>query len=87
MLSKADCYDVFVLLQIAHRFSEQDLFELGLAQLEKEGYEQLRYAKHELLKCRTELFKIIVKTHNRLKVEQNKGISILEVDQLIKEFS
>ena len=34
-----------------------------------------------------ELFKIIVKTHNRLKGETGKGISILEVDQLIRDFS
>lgn len=84
---RAEAYDVFVLLQAAHRFSEQELFEVGLAQLEREGYEQLRYGKHELLRCPMELFKIIVKTHNRLKAETARGISILEVDQLIKEYS
>jgi hypothetical protein len=67
MTNRAENYDVFILLQIAHRFSEQELFEVCLSLLEKEGYEQLRYAKHELLKCPMELFKIIVKTHNRLK--------------------
>lgn len=34
-----------------------------------------------------ELFKIIVKTHNRRKGETGRGISILEVDHLIRDFS
>jgi signal recognition particle GTPase len=34
-----------------------------------------------------ELFKIIVKTHNRQKSDKGCGISILEVDQLIKDYS
>jgi hypothetical protein len=84
MTNRAENYDVFILLQIAHRFDEQELFENCLSQLEKESYEQLRYAKHELLKCPTELFKMIIKTHNRLKSEKNKGIQFLEIDQIIK---
>lgn len=58
-----------------------------MAQLEKEEYEQLRYAKLELLRCPVEIFKMIIKTHNRMKVEKHRGVSFLEIDQLIKEFS
>ena len=67
MVHKADQYDIFALIQLAHRHDEQDIFEVCLSQLEKEGYEQLRYAKHELFKCPQELLKMIIKTHNRMK--------------------
>ena len=34
-----------------------------------------------------ELFKMIIKTHNRFKAEKHKGVSFVEIDQLIKEYS
>lgn len=58
-----------------------------LAHLDKEEFEQLRYAKLELLRCPMELFKMVIKTHNRMKAEKHKGIPFLEIDQLIKDFS
>ena len=67
MIGKAESYDVFILFQVAHKFNEQNIFEACVSQVDKEGYEQLRYAKHELLKCPIELFKMIIKAHNRMK--------------------
>jgi hypothetical protein len=74
MTTKVEQYDIFILMQLAHKYDEQEIFEVCLSQLEKESYEQLRYAKHELLRCPTELFKMIIKTHNRTKAEKGKGI-------------
>jgi hypothetical protein len=34
-----------------------------------------------------ELFKMVIKTHNRTRAEKHKGIQFLEIDQLIKDFS
>jgi hypothetical protein len=87
MIAKAEHYDIFILMQLAHKFDEQEIFEVCLAHLEKEDFEQLRYAKLELLRCPTELFKMVIKTHNRMKAERHKGISFTEIDQLIKDFS
>ena len=30
---------------------------------------------------------MVIKTHNRMKAQNHRGISFLEIDQLIKEFS
>lgn len=46
----------------------------------------MNYSRFELLKCKEELFKLIVKTHNRAKNEGHKGLSYVEIDQIIKEF-
>ena len=51
MLARIESYDLFILMQLAHRHDEQELFEACISQLEKENFEQLRYAKHELLRC------------------------------------
>lgn len=87
MINRADQYDIFMLMQLAERYEEQDIFEVCLSHFEKEEFEQLRYAKHELLRCSSELFKMVIKTHNRARTERHKGISYSEIDQLIKEFS
>ncbi|MCB0370350.1 MAG: hypothetical protein KDD45_13225 [Bdellovibrionales bacterium] len=87
MVKRADQYDIFVLMQLAQFYDEQDIFEACLGQLEKEEFEQLRYAKLELLHSPIALFKMVIKTHNRMKVEHQKGISFLEIDNLIKEYS
>jgi len=39
-----------------------------------------------LLKSSQELFKLIIKTHNRFKNDGKKGLTYTEIDQLIKEF-
>lgn len=77
MVANAEQYDIFILMQIAHKYSEQEIFEVCLAQLEKEGFEQLRYSKHELLKCTEELFKMIIKTHNRFRTNGGKGLQFV----------
>lgn len=77
MTARADKYDVFVLLQLAHRFNEQELFENCLAQLERESFQQMRAGKASLLRCPTELFKMLVKTHNRLKAERPTALTYL----------
>lgn len=87
MLSRIESYDIFIPMQLAYRFDEQELFEACISQLEKENFEQLRYAKHELLKCPAELFKMIIKTHNRARADSGRGIQFVEIDQLIKDFS
>ena len=87
MINKAEHYDIFILMQLAHKYDEQEIFEVCLAHLEKEDFEQLRYAKLELLRFSPELFKMVIKTHNRFKAEKHRGISFAEIDQLIKDFS
>lgn len=77
MAARADRYDVFALLQLAHRFNEQELFENCLAQLERESFQQMRAGKASLLRCPTELFKMLVKTHNRLKAERPTALTYL----------
>ena len=33
-----------------------------------------------------DLFKMVIKTHNRMKVEKHRGIPFMEIDQILKEF-
>jgi hypothetical protein len=38
MINKAEHYDIFVLMQLAHQYDEQEIFEVCLSQLEKEEF-------------------------------------------------
>lgn len=75
MVKNIGSYDLFLLMRLAHEHSEQDIFEACLNELEKENFEQLKYGRFELLKSSQELFKLIIKTHNRFKNDGNKGLS------------
>lgn len=35
MINKAESYDIFILLQLAHKYDEQEIFEVCLSQFEK----------------------------------------------------
>ena len=67
MVTNISAYDLFIIMRLAHEFNEQDIFEGCLNELEKDHYEQMNYGKYELLKASEELFKLIIKTHNRSK--------------------
>ena len=38
IISKAENYDIFVLMQLANRYDEQEIFEVCLSHLEKEEF-------------------------------------------------
>lgn len=86
ILESIEQYDLFVVMRIAHTYSDQQLFELCLEQLEKESFEQLKYHQFELLQTDLSLFKLIIKTHNRFRSTGGSGIAYLEIDQILKEY-
>lgn len=47
----------------------------------------MKTLRASLLRCPGDLFKMLVKTHNRHKSERTTTISYLEIDQLIRDFS
>jgi hypothetical protein len=73
-------------MKIAHKYSEQGIFEACLEQLEKESFHQLNYEQYELLQTEPSLFKLIIKMHNRFKATKGGGLSYVEIDKLLAEY-
>ena len=46
----------------------------------------MKYSRSDLMNCSSQLFKLIVKTHNRYKHQGKGGLSYREIDSLIKEY-
>lgn len=46
----------------------------------------MKYSRSDLMNCSSQLFKLIVKTHNRYKNQGKGGLTYREIDSLIKEY-
>jgi hypothetical protein len=87
MISNFEEYDLFPLLEKARAMAMPQVEDECMRHLQLEGYEQMRYAKYELLSCSEGTFKFVVHSHNEQRWEDPCfGQSDRFVQDLVQEY-
>lgn len=70
IMSSLQQYDFYTLLQLAHDYSDNDIFDSCMKVLDDCGYIRLKSDREQLFRLSEDLFKCLIIHHNKFRKQQ-----------------